>query len=157
MLDIARYCRLWYAWWFFLLSDQGNEHPASRSNFWAMNIKEIKNQRNQESRKEILEVEIFASWGKLQFSTSVEVRPGNVSPSVRVHQISVTAPRILLIFGQKLDIDILRNLTEPFFRKKYWMIQNFKKNCFFDHSVNFLVNFLSKDFAQNFRNENLEG
>ena len=37
------------------------------------------------------------------------------------------------------------------------MIQNFKKNCFFDHSVNFLVNFLSKDFAQNFRNENLEG
>ena len=32
-----------------------------------------------------------------------------------------------------------------------------KKKCFFDHSVNFLVNFLSEDFAQNFRNENLEG
>ena len=25
------------------------------------------------------------------------------------------------------------------------------KNCIFDHSVNFLVNFLSEDFAQNFR------
>ena len=73
------------------------------------------------------------------------------------HQISVTALRILLIFGQKLDIDILRKLTEPFFRKKYWNLQNFKKNCFFHHSINFLVNFLSKDFAQTFRNENLEG
>ena len=43
-----------------------------------------------------------------------------------------------------------------------FLIKNFlndpiKKNCFFDHSVNFLVNFLSKDFAQNFRNDNLEG
>ena len=32
-----------------------------------------------------------------------------------------------------------------------------KKNCFFDHSVNFLVNFLSEDFAQTLRNDNLEG
>ena len=88
----------------------------------------------------------------LQFSTSVEVRPGVVVGLLVHHQISITALRILLIFGQKLDIDILRKLTEPFFRKKYWMIQNFKKNCIFWYLRIFLVNFSSKDFLQTFRN-----
>ena len=36
--------------------------------------------------------------------------------------------RILLIFGQKLAIDILRLLTEPFFRKKIFNNPKFKKN-----------------------------
>ena len=40
---------------------------------------------------------------------------------------------------------------------KIFLNDPIKKNCFFDHSVNFLVNFLSQDFAQNFRNDNLEG
>ena len=35
------------------------------------------------------------------------------------YEISVTALRILLIFGQKLDFEILRILTKPFFRKKF--------------------------------------
>ena len=42
-----------------------------------------------------------------------------------------TALRILLIFGQKLDIDTLRKVTKPFFRKKiFWMIQ-VRKTVFF--------------------------
>ena len=133
MLDIARYCRLWYAWWFFLFSDQGNEHPASRSNFWAMNIKEIKNQRNQESRKEILEVEIFASWGKLQFSPTVSPQLRMlVRPSVCIlSSYHTSCHTILLIFGQKLEDKILRVLVEPDFRKKFfWMIQ-VRKTVFF--------------------------
>ena len=65
--------------------------------------------------------------------------------------------RILLIFGQKLGIDKTNFLTEPFFRKKIFNDPKFEKNCFFDHSVNFLVNFLSEDFAQTLRNDNLEG
>ena len=39
-------------------------------------------------------------------------------PCVRAQKLQRTALRILLIFGQKLDIDILRKLTKPFFRKK---------------------------------------
>ena len=58
---------------------------------------------------------------QLQFSTSVELRPGNVGLCVRVsitQKLQRTALRILLIFGQKLDIDTLRKVTKPFFRKK---------------------------------------
>ena len=51
---------------------------------------------------------------------TVEVRLGVVGWLGGHHQISVTALRILLIFGQKLDIDVLRKLAEPFFRKKYF-------------------------------------
>ena len=40
---------------------------------------------------------------------------------------------------------------------KIFLNDPIKKNCFFDHSVNFLVNFLSQDFVQTLRNENLEG
>ena len=43
------------------------------------------------------------------------------------------------------------------FLMKIFLNDPIEKNCFFDHSVNFLVNFLSKDFVQTLRNENLEG
>ena len=80
--------------------------------------------RNLQKKLQNTEVEEVQS--TLQFSTSVEVRPGNVSLLVRVsvsvsitQKLQRTALRILLIFGQKLDIDILRKITKPFFRKKF--------------------------------------
>ena len=86
---------------------------------WA---KLFKMRRNLQKKLQNTEVEEVQS--TLQFSTSVELRPGNVTLLVSQRQIWITALRILLIFGQKLDIDILRKLTEPFFRKKFfWMIQ----------------------------------
>ena len=83
-----------------------------------------------------------------------------VSDSVRIGPFAsyhTSRAGILIKLGNYLKLDILRILTEPFFRKKNFNDQKFEKNCFFDHSVNFLVNFLSEDFAQNFRNDNLEG
>ena len=83
------------------------------------------NMRNLQKKLQNTEVEEVQS--TLQFSTSVEVRPGNVSLLVRVsvsvsitQKLQRTALRILLIFGQKLDIDILRKITKPFFRKKFF-------------------------------------
>jgi hypothetical protein len=75
--------------------------------------------RNLQKKLQNTEVEEVQS--TLQFSTSVEVRPGNVISSLLVcvsitQKLQRTALRILLIFGQKLDIDILRKITKPFFR-----------------------------------------
>ena len=39
----------------------------------------------------------------------------------------------MLIFGQKLDIDERKRLTEPDFPKKIWIIQKFKEKCIFRH------------------------
>ena len=110
---------------------------------WA---KLFKMRRNLQKKLQNTEVEEVQS--TLQFSTSVELRPGNVTLLVSQRQIWITALRILLIFGQKLDIDILRKLTEPFFRKKFRIIQNFTKNCifcwFFDHFSKSCQNYISK-------------
>ena len=63
-----------------------------------------------------------------QFSTSVEVRPGNVGQSVRDKKLQRTALRIFLKLGNYLGIDILRKLTKPFFRKKILiLIKKFKR------------------------------
>ena len=77
--------------------------------------------RNLQKKLQNTEVEEVQS--TLQFSTSVELRPGNVGLCVRVsitQKLQRTALRILLIFGQKLDIDTLRKVTKPFFRKKFF-------------------------------------
>ena len=43
-------------------------------------------------------------------------------------EISVTALRIFLIFGQKLEGDRLGTVTEPDFPKKFWIIQKSRKH-----------------------------
>ena len=59
----------------------------------------------------------------LQFSTSVEVRPGNVtSLSVSQIEIQVTAPRILAKLGQKLQGDELGTVARPVFPGKIYLI-----------------------------------
>ena len=47
--------------------------------------------------------------------------------------------------------------AKRFFREKSGSFKILQKTVFFKHSKKFLVNFLSKDFAQTFRNDNLEG
>ena len=54
---------------------------------------------------------------KLQNTEVEEVQSTLQSVSLSITQkLQRTALRILLIFGQKLDIDILRKITKPFFR-----------------------------------------
>ena len=64
----------------------------------------------------------------LQFWTPDVSRIGSykithVSPSVSYHFFSKTGHEIILIFCMKLHIDNRKNVTEPFFGQKFWIIQ----------------------------------
>ena len=76
--------------------------------------------------KDLTEVETKC-FSTLQFSTLVEHTPEKILIVVVVSQQSksydTSRHRIVLIFGQKLDIDKLRKLTEPDFPKKIWITQ----------------------------------
>ena len=81
-------------------------------------------------RKEVKEFDRILTLRKsertLQFSTSVEVRLGIVSWSVGLlvtKSYHTSRVQISIIFGQKLDIEILRTLTKPDYPKKIWIIQ----------------------------------
>ena len=87
------------------------------SPFHAKNSQNIDHKEDTKEWEVFLNTEVEEVQSTLQFSTSVELRPGNVISSVSITQkLQRTALRILLIFGQKLDIDILRKITKPFFR-----------------------------------------
>ena len=60
--------------------------------------------------------------------------------------------RILLIFGQKLDIDKWWLLTEPFFRKKIWNAYKKIDLCFFQHLEFLKEIFLTPDIFKTLRN-----
>ena len=50
-------------------------------------------------------------------------------------EISVTALRIFLKLGQKLEGDELGTVAEPDFPKKFWIIQKSRKRVFADFAI----------------------
>ena len=77
--------------------------------------------------------------------------------SVYSHQLWYFLPHDFANFWSEVRYWYSKTSNTAGFLIKIFLNDPIKKNCFFDHSVNFLVNFLSQDFVQTLRNENLEG
>ena len=125
---------MWCIWWISMRWDEMGLYEFIWDEFTWDEFKRLIKLTSQVVanlvRSLVRSLPIKASYSsQLQLSSGLGMLP--VCLLVHQRQIWITALRILLIFGQKLDIDILRKLTEPFFRKKFfWMIQ-VRKTVFF--------------------------
>ena len=111
----------------------------------------FKMRRNLQKKLQNTEVEEVQS--TLQFSTSVELRPGNVTLLV-----SQSAPDLdnrskdFANFWSEVRYRYSKKTDESFFRKKIWNAYKKIDLCFFQHLEFFLVNFLTPDFFKTLRN-----
>ena len=92
----------------------------------------------------------------LQFSPTVSPQL-RMSVCVSTSQLSYFLSHDFANFWSEVRGQNSKTPDTAGFLIKIFLNDPIKKNCFFDHSVNFLVNFLSKDFVQTLRKENLEG